>query len=564
MVVDGTTTAAAWDFVVVGGGSAGCVLANRLTESGRANVLLLEAGGEARSLAIKVPALIQKLGSDLNWLYPVDADSSRNGNADPYSAGRVLGGSSSINAMMWVRGNAADYDGWASQGCTGWDFQSVLPCFRRSERFEDGSSRDRGGEGPQRVARTRVRHRMTDLFLEAAVQAGFPARHDYNASEQEGVSLVQVNQRRGLRNSAADAFLATARARRNLTVETGAFATRVLLEGTRAVGVEYRVAGRTKVARARGEVLLCAGALGSPKLLMLSGIGPRAALSALGIPVVVDLPGVGQGLQEHPATALVYEVTLRTLNQDVTPVRLIGHGINFVLRGRGAITSTANHAVGFGRSDPTSPVPDMELIFMAYGLSKVTDDRQKPIGGLLRRATARAGGRSGDRRMVASDPLVTMTVALLHPRGRGEVRLRSADPHDPPLIRQELLGDPADVRALVRACRRGREIFSAPALRPYVVVERHPGPATASEEEWQQHLRANTFRLFHPASTCSMGTTPACVLDPRLRVRGIQSLRVIDASVMPTLTSGNTNAPTIMIAEKGSDLVREDLARMRR
>jgi choline dehydrogenase len=560
MVVDSaTTSAAAWDYVVIGGGSAGCVLANRLSENGRASVLLLEAGGEARSLAIRIPALIQKLGSELNWLYPVDGDPSRNGVADPYSAGRVLGGSSAINAMMWVRGNRNDYDDWASQGCTGWDFDSVLPYFRRAERFEDGPSRYRGAQGPQRVGRTRVRHRMTDLFLQAAAEAGFPARRDYNASEQDGVSLVQVNQRRGLRNSAADAFLTPARKRHNLTVVTGALATRVLLDGTRAVGVEYRIGSGTKVARARREVLVSAGALGSPKLLMLSGIGPHAALSELGIPVVVDLPGVGKGLQEHPATSLVYEVTERTLNQDVTPIRLLVHGIDFVLRGRGAMTSTANHAVAFGRSDRSSIVPDMELIFMAFGLSKVTEDRPSHVSGLLRRATARVGGRSDNRRMVASDPLVTMTVALLHPRGRGEVRLRSADPDDPPHIRQQLLGDPDDVQALVRACRRAREIFCAPTLKRYVVAERRPGPTIESEEEWQHHLRDNTFRLFHPASTCSMGTAPASVVDPRLRVRGIQSLRVIDASVMPNLTSGNTNAPTIMIAEKGSDLVREDL-----
>lgn len=549
-----------WDYVVVGGGSAGCVLANRLSEDPETSVLLLEAGGEARGVAIRVPALIQKLSGDVNWLYPVEPDVSRGGVIEPYSGGRVLGGSSSTNHMMWVRGNHRDYDHWASRGCEGWGYESVLPYFRRAERFEDAASPFRGLMGPQRVARTRVKHRMIDVFIRGAEEAGFPWRSDYNAEDQEGVSLAQVNQRRGLRYSAADAFLRPARTRPNLRVKTSAVAHRVLFEDDRAVGVEYSVGGRTTVARVRREVVLSAGALASPKILMLSGVGPKKVMTEYGIPIVAELPGVGKNLQEHPAASLLFEVTEPTLNQDFAPARLIRHGIDFALRGRGAVTSTAGHAVVFASLDWASTVPDTQLIFAAYGLAEIANQEVQGNrrAGVLRRLTARSGGRAEGRHQVAADPLVTVTAVVLHPRGRGEVSLRSADAADPPLIRQELLGDPADLHALMMGCLKVREIFDTAALRPYVVAERAPGDAVTSPESWEDYLRQRTFRLFHPTSTCAMGSGSAAVVDARLRVRGVRSLRVIDASVMPMLPSGNTNAPTIMIAEKGSDLVRED------
>jgi choline dehydrogenase len=498
-----------WDYVVVGGGSAGCVVANRLSEGSAATVLLLEAGGEAKGFAIRVPALIQKLSNKANWLYPVEPDGSRNGTADPYNSGRVLGGSSSTNAMMWVRGNPADYDRWASLGCVGWGYDSVLPYFRRAERFEDGDNVYRGGGGPQRVARMRVPHRMTDVFLRAATQAGFEALEDYNAGRQVGVGLSQVSQRRGLRHTAADAYLTPVRNRPNLTVETDASARRVVLDGARAVGVEYRVGGETTIAGARREVILCAGAIGSPKLLMLSGIGPRATLSRFGIPVVVDRPDVGQNLQDHPGTSLVFEVTERTLNQDLRPSRLLHHALTFVIHGGGAITSTANHAVAFGAFDAESTVPDMQLIFVAYGLSHVSSD--EPAERKLRQVLARSGGRSEGRGRAAMDSLVTMHTVILHPRSRGEVSLRSADAADPPVVRHELLGDGADLHALTRACRRVREIFSTPAILPYVVGERSPGEKVTSDACWEEYLRNSTFRLHHGASTCRMGVDQLAV-----------------------------------------------------
>jgi choline dehydrogenase len=549
---------ATWDYVIVGGGSAGCVLAGRLSEDPSTSVLLVEAGGEASGLPIRVPALIQRMPNEHNWLYPVEPDASRGGVVDTYSAGRVVGGSSSTNHMLWVRGNLADYDAWAAAGCSGWGRDDVLPAFRRAERFEAGPDRYRGGDGPQRVAWGRVAHPLTDSFIGAAVHAGYPWLADYNAAAQVGVSTVQVTQRRGLRHSAADAYLAPSRSRPNLRVLTNALAVRVMLENGRATGVELRQGNRAATVRARREVILSAGALSSPTLLMRSGIGSAKALERFDIRVVADLPGVGRNLQEHPGASLTFEVRERTLNQDLSPLRLARHALDFAVRGRGAITSTASHAVAFGPPGAVPSIPDHELIFVAYGLSDVSASTGGGRRGPLRRLMSRSSGSESGRRQAATDPLVTMTAVVLHPRSRGEVGLRSADPRDPPLIRHELLGEAEDLEALTDACERVRAIAATPPLRDVVVRERTPGSEVAGSDAWARHLRAHAFRLYHQAGTCAMGTGPAAVVDPRLRVRDVGALRVVDASIMPTIPSGNTNAPTIMIAERAAELIRTE------
>lgn len=547
-----------WDYVVVGGGAAGCVVANRLSDDGLFTVLLIEAGAAPASLAVRIPALIQKISNERNWLYPVEPDASRGGTADPYNSGRGLGGSTAINDMLWVRGHPRDYDGWAAAGCPGWDHASVVPYFRRAESFREPATAERGANGPQRVSWSRVSHRLTDAFLEAAEQSGLPRVADYNAGSPDGASRSQVTQWRGMRHTAAQAYLGRARRRPNLTVRTGALATRVLIERGRAVAVEHDAGGVRRLVSARREVVVCAGALASPKLLMLSGIGPAEHLRAVGIPVVAHLPGVGANLAEHPAASLVFEVNERTLNQDLTPVRLLRHAADFLLHGRGALTTTRNHALAFARVLPDAPVPDTEIIFMAFGVSPAGagDGDGGSAGGLLRRLSARTGGRAEGRRQVAPDPLVTIQTAVLHPAGRGEVRLRSRDPLEPPVIRQQLLGDARDLAGLIAGARRIREISAAPGLKRHVIRERTPGNGVTTAAEWAEHLRGNVFRLSHPASTCAMGSGEAAVVDPQLRVREVAGLRVIDASIMPSLPSGNTVAPTIMIAERGSDLLR--------
>lgn len=538
-----------WDHLIVGGGSAGCVLANRLTERGDRNVLLIEAGGEDRSPFIRVPAGMPRLGTRHDWRYPAEPDASRHDTLTFWAQGKVLGGSSSINAMLWVRGHPADFDGWAEAGCPGWDHASVLPYFRRAETYAEGPSAHRGAHGPQHVSRNRVDHELTDAFIAAAVEQGHPYNDDYNGEHQEGVAYTQVSQKRGWRHSAARAYLAPARRRRNLAVETHATVTRVIWEGDRAVGVEYRKGSRTHEVRCRRDVILSAGAIASPTLLLRSGIGPAAHLREHGIDVVADLPGVGRNLQDHPVAMLAFGVTSRTLNQELTPRRAAVHGLDFALRGRGPVSSAIAHAQVFDHAPDGGAATDYQMIFAPFGVSGV--------GGKTS-GTTDGGEHWHDIHAVqlVETSTVMAFVPFLHPRSRGEIRLRSADPEDMPVIDHQLLGDRRDLDDLVEACRRVRHIMAAKALRPHVVAEELPGPQVDTDAEWEEHLRDAAFGAYHQSGTCRMGSDDEAVVDPDLRVRGVAGLRVVDASVMPTVTSGNTNAPTIMIAEKASDLVR--------
>ncbi|TCJ30983.1 GMC family oxidoreductase [Parafrankia sp. BMG5.11] len=542
-----------WDYVVVGGGSAGCVLANRLSADRRTRVLLLEAGGSDRHPFIHVPGLVQKACriSGIVWDYRAAPDESRNGAGGLWMAGRVIGGGSSINGVMWVRGHAGDFDGWAAQGCDGWDWQGVEPYFRRAERYIGGTPA-RGVKGPIQVRKVRAPHVITDAFVAAADASGHPYTDDYNGERQEGVGVGQANVRRGFRHSASRAHLRGAWRRRNLKVVTGAFVERVLLEGDRAVGVEYRWKGRLLTARASKEVVLSAGAIASPKLLMLSGVGPADHLRGHGINVVADVPGVGRNLQEHPVVSMLWNIDVPTFGMDFTLRGIVKHGFSF-LRGRGPAAAGIFHAIMFSKLNADSSRTEVEAGFTPIALVGAN-------AGDIKAETLSGSGTHDVRQMQVLDrATVTVYLSLLHPRSRGSVQLRSANPADPPLIQHEMFAEEGDLWDLVAGCRQVRQVFDTSPMSDHVTSEALPGADVTSDDEWEAFLRSqNCHGAMHPAGTCRMGTGPEAVVDPRLRAVGVQGLRVVDASVMPELTSGNTNAPTIMIAEKAAAMILED------
>ncbi|MBJ7614055.1 MAG: GMC family oxidoreductase N-terminal domain-containing protein [Candidatus Dormibacteraeota bacterium] len=530
-----------FDYVVVGGGTAGCVVASRLTEDGRSKVLLLEAGGSDRKLKFMIPASVLQLQltSEHDWAYPAEPDPTRNDRADGWASGKVLGGSGSINGMVWVRGHPADYDQWSEQGCEGWDYATVLEHFRRSESYASGGDdRYRGRSGPVAVCENRFSHPLTSAFVQAAQSAGHELNDDYNGEHQEGVGRTQLNIGKGLRSSTSRTYLKQARGRRNLELALSAQATRVLVEAGRAVGVEYRVGGATRRVRARREVLVCAGSLASPNLLMLSGIGPAGHLRQVGIEVVHDSAGVGRNLSDHIAASLVFEVNVRSLNTYFTPGRMLRGGVEWLLFRRGLLATGPAHASVHGHLG-ASRASDYEIHLLPFALSGLEKGRSvsKLVGGWMR--------FSG----------MTLVLLGLHPRARGEVRLRSADPDDPPVIRHSQFDDSSDLALMAGAARKARRIAEQPALGRHVVRETVPGPSVQSDEEWAAFFRSHSHRGLHPTGTCAMGPGPDSVVDPQLRVRGVDRLRVIDASVMPTMTSGNINAAVVMVAERGAALV---------
>ena len=526
----------AFDYVIVGGGSAGCVLAARLSENPNLSVALLEAGPPDRSVLIQCPAGLAVLAKNgqANWAFETVPQAGLNGRHGYQPRGKVLGGSSSINAMVYIRGHRSDYDHWAVEGNPGWGYDDVLPYFKRAEHNERGADAWHGSGGPLNVMDLRSPNRFGPVFVDAARQAGYAANPDFNAAEQEGVGLYQVTHRNGERCSTAKAYLAPVRARPNLTVITDARVTRIVSDGTRASGVEFIQAGSRQRLAATREVLLAAGALQSPQLLMLSGIGPGDELQRHGIDVVRDLPGVGRHLHDHPDIVQVFDAPhLKDLfGLSLAGIWRVLQGVFEWRRARsGMLTTNFAEAGGFIRSDPREPIPDLQLHFV---IGKLIDHGRKTVFG---------HGYS-------------CHVCLLRPKSRGRVSLVSADPTAAPRIDPNFLAERDDLERLVRGFKLMRTILSQRALAGYAGRELEASARAQSDEQIEAFIRSRADTIYHPVGSCRMGPGPLDVVDAQLRVHGMAALRVVDASIMPSIVGGNTNAPTIMIAEKASDLIK--------
>jgi choline dehydrogenase len=521
-----------YDYVIVGAGSAGCVLANRLSEDPSNSVLLLEAGGKDRSLKVKIPAAFpQQFHTKLDWDYATEPEPHVDGRELFVPRGKMLGGSSSMNAMLYVRGRPLDYDGWEAQGAPGWGYRDVLPYFIRSEDNVRGASEFHGAGGPLRVSEQRSPRPLDRRLLAASEAAGIPRIADYNGPEQDGVSMFQVTQRNGQRFSAADAYLRPALTRPNLEVRTNVSVQGVELEGERATGVRIRRGRRgSEVVRAAREVILAAGAIGSPQLLLLSGVGAGDELRAAGVTARHELPGVGRNLQDHPFVTAIWEVSDEdTLYGADKPKSLA----EWLLRRSGKLTSTVAEVVAFTRTRGGLPAADIQF---HMGAAYFEDH----------------GAEEYDGNCMVIAPV------LVSPKARGQVWLRSADPQDKARLITNTLSEPDDVESLIAGISLAREIAAQSPLGEITVKELKPGGAVESREELEADLRRRLMLIYHPVGTARMSDThELAVVDSKLRVHGLQGLRVIDASIMPTIVGGNTNAPTIMIAERGAELIAE-------
>lgn len=524
-----------YDYVVVGGGSSGAIVSSRLAEAG-AKVLLLEAGGTDRRLDVLIPAGVVSAYQRLNWKYPMDPDPTRTNKPEAMMAGKVLGGSGSINSCVYVRGNRADFDGWAKLGCSGWDYESVLPSFKRLESWEGGPDDYRGGDGPISVKRQGYRDRANMAYLQAALQAGHPRTEDYNGALQDGVDLIQVNHRRGTRSSSSREYLRSVAPKRNLTIRTKATAHRVLFEGDRATGVEYRLRGRLHRAHIRHEVVVCAGAISSPKLLQLSGIGPRRELGKLGIDVLRDCPGVGANLHDHAFLMQRWHAKIPTPNKIRASTLLKGIR-DYAVYGAGMFATTMVQVQAMHRTDPSLEASDLQLQFVPLAITRDVDE-----DGAFNVQPAKYDG-------------FLSSSSLLHPRTRGQVMAHSADPEEAPRISYQYLADHDDLRDIITGAHAVRDIMAQPAIGDLIGDPFEPEVKCRTDADWEKHAKQYVTTSYHPVGTCKMGIDDMAVVDPELRVHGVNGLRVADASIMPTITTGNTNAPTMMIGERAAHLI---------
>jgi choline dehydrogenase len=526
-----------FDYVIVGAGSAGCVLANRLSADPRVSVCLLEAGGADNHIWIQIPIgyFYTFDNPRMDWRFRTEPDPGLGGRSIKYPRGRVLGGTSSINGMVYIRGQARDYDGWRQAGNIGWSWDDVLPYFKRSEDHARGPDEAHGVGGELRVEDLRASWEVLDAFCDAAAECGIPRTADFNRGDNEGVGHFQVTQRNGRRMSTARAFLKPVRKRPNLKVISNAHASRVLFDGRRATGVEYRADGGIHEVHARGEVVVAAGAIGSPHLLMLSGIGDAERLASHGLAVLLHRPAVGENLQDHPAIRTMYRVrNTQTLNEQANSLfGRIGMGLEYALFRRGPLTIPPALVNAFVKSDASKETPDLQFVLYPMTYDSTGEPPHK-------------------------EPGFTAGVCLLHPESRGSIALRSGDPMQAPAIQLNFLATQNDQDTAVAGVKAIRRVCRSGAMQRFEPSEFSPGPAVNSDAELLEAIRRMAGTIFHPVGTCRMGTGRDAVVDPRLRVVGIDGLRVVDASIMPVIISGNTNAAAIMIAEKAADMIRED------